>query len=103
MGHVKVFVYATLKDPKTEKLAMGHIDPETKALLVGYTPAMIEDHMGQKWPTLIRNNLAATHGDIIEADENDLKSLDNWENKYHRQVVSTTAGQAYAYFLKEVK
>lgn len=95
----RLFVYATLKSPKTQRLAMGHKVPESTAIVSGWQEAFLE-RKGEHWPTLIPTPSKVTRGDILAVTDDELKELDNWENHYKRLRIMTSAGPAYIYLFR---
>jgi len=91
---IPVFIYETLKKRGIQKQALGHTKLEHPASLKGW-----KEIEKETWPTLRRAD-ARISGDIIYVTARELKQLDDWEDRYSRQIVHTDKGAAWAYIHK---
>lgn len=99
---MKLFVYATLKDPVTRAKALHHKEPTKEvAALPGYVETIVTDKHGTKWPTLVKASPDRyVSGDIIEVEPHELIHADEWEDHYDLTEVKTGIGEAWTYILK---
>lgn len=98
----KVFIYATLKKRGILEEALGekHGKELQPAVLHGYQEKPVH-YDQQSWPTLwAMGPKAETPGDIIEVDDEELGKLKSWENHYKLRPVSTSVGDASAFFFE---
>jgi gamma-glutamylcyclotransferase (GGCT)/AIG2-like uncharacterized protein YtfP len=97
MIHVKaipVFVYETLKKRGIQKQALGHTKLAHPTVLKGW-----KELDKESWPT-IRKGDGEVPGEILYVTARELKQLDDWEDRYTRQIVHTEKGAAWAYIHK---
>lgn len=91
---IPVFVYETLKKKRIQEEALGHSKEEEPAYIEGWKEVAKET-----WPT-IRKGMGKVNGFIIQVTARELKQLDEWEDRYSRQIVHTDKGAAWAYIHK---
>jgi gamma-glutamylcyclotransferase (GGCT)/AIG2-like uncharacterized protein YtfP len=100
----KVFVYETLQKRKIDTEALGHplykYETMQDCILQGYK----EVNKGNGYHTIIKKDNSEVKGKILSVTPNDLKKLDDWEDKYKRIKVTLKNGEeAWAYQLKAHK
>jgi len=95
-GKQKVFVYGTLKDPKTRKEAIGeHVKTE-----MAIAPND-EKFDIKSFPDIKHDEGKNLRGEVLEVTPEQLKKLDNWEEKYERSTIILENGEkAFVYKLK---
>lgn len=88
---IPVFVYETLKKHGIQREALGHEKRGEPAVLKGWT----EKHKAT-WPTLKKGD-GEVRGEILHVTMREIRELDDWESTYHRKIVHTDRGAAWAY------
>jgi len=95
---VNLFVYGTLRNPSLrKKLLKRHID-HLPGKLRKYKKIFIK-YKGEKYPLIIKSRKSNVNGFIFKVNNNDLKILDNYEDKIYKRVkVNLNDGlKAYVY------
>ncbi len=80
---MKLFVYGTLMDKHLTEKVLKHKIEENSYTLHGWKKV----DMGDNYTTLIPESGTSTKGDIIDISEEDLKKLDQYEERYERKTV----------------
>ena len=97
-----LFVYRSLKDIGLDEKLLGHkitiVSSEAKL------PGFREENEGKDYHTVIPDSNAITIGTLISVDENDIKALDQWEERYTRIECPLDGGvMAFTYVMKPME
>ena len=96
----RLFVYETLRNPQTVAHVLGRDIPYRPAEAVGVKKVPVEIHPGGTYYDLIDSPYHSTHGHVMELNPEEFELMDNWEDKYERDLVELHDGkQAFAYVL----
>lgn len=96
----KLFVYGTLKDLGVQKEAFGRVAGGTADVLKGYRKAEATID-GESYPIIVPDKNGVVEGLLIEVGPDELKLLDEYEEKYERAEVTLESGvRAWVFVLK---
>jgi gamma-glutamylcyclotransferase (GGCT)/AIG2-like uncharacterized protein YtfP len=97
----KVFVYKTLKKRKTDTKALGHPLHRSEFLQKAILPGYRDVNRGKGYHTILKDPSSEVKGKLMHVTHEDLKRLDDWEDKYKRIKVKLKDDEtAWAYQLK---
>lgn len=103
-GMHRVFTYETLRNIATMSHIIGY-DPNwrpVEALDQEKVTVMRDPDGGDPYDTIRPNRGERVKGALVLVDDDGLRKLDNWEQKYVRRLIQLTDGRpAWAYVMKE--
>lgn len=104
---MKLFVYASLKKAKIQEEVLGHKakDEWPSAHLTGYRELYEKDRSGnnEKYPTLHKDKMGSTEGELFDVTDKELKELDQYENSAYKRIpVKLTNGEAAETYVRKV-
>lgn len=97
---INLFVYGTLKNPKTQEFVTGHKEKMQTENLQGYTKEVFETPDGRGYSTIKQKMDSNVHGDILKVNGDDLKKLKTWEDEYDCKDIDVNGLKCKTFILK---
>lgn len=80
---MNLFVYGTLKNPKTRAHVLKHKENAKKTILHDYEKKSYSTPEGKNFETVFQKQGEQVTGDVFPITKDDLDKLEKWEDEYH--------------------